>query len=184
MSDQDLGDMMAKLIQPQAKTDEQLAKTDAQLMQSEAAFSKRIKKLEQLVGGIGNNQGDAAEEYFVNSLKDTLELLSKKFDILLPNFVIQKKNIIDEYDILLVNGSELAMIEVKYKLHTKDVEKLDKKIAHLKELPQYKNYKIYAGVAGFNVPYDVIKLAEEKGYFVLQRNGNVIETYADKLKAA
>ena len=115
MSDQDLKDMMAKLIQSQertdknlnelresqvktdeqlAKTDVQLAKTDAQLMQSEAAFSKRIKKLEQLVGGIGNNQGDAAEEYFVNSLKDTLELLGKKFDILIPNFMIQKKNII------------------------------------------------------------------------------------------
>jgi len=198
MSDQDLKEMLAKLIQSQAKTDEQirelkgsqaktdeqLVKTDEQLSRSEAAFDRRIKKLEQLVGGIGNNQGDVAEEYFVNSLREKLELLGKKFDILIPNFTIQKKNIIDEYDILLVNGSELAMIEVKYKLHQKDIEKLERKIANLKALPQYRNYTVYAGVAGFNVPVDVIESANEKGYFVLQRNGNVIETYAEELRAA
>ena len=51
-------------------------------------------------------------------------------------------------------------------------------------MKEYKNYDIYAGVAGFKVPKEVIKRAEEKGYFVLKRKGNVIEEYTDNLKSA
>ena len=51
-------------------------------------------------------------------------------------------------------------------------------------LKEYKNYKIYAGVAGFKIPQEVIKKAKEKGYFVLKRKGNVIEEYTDNLKSA
>lgn len=180
MSDQDLKNMMAKLIASQVKTDEQLAKTDAQL----AKTDERLNKIAKMVGGMGNNQGDVAEEYFVNSLKDNLELLGRHYDVLIPNFTIKSKNITDEYDILLVNGEELAMIEVKYKLHQNDVKGLEKKIINLKALPQYKNYKIYAGVAGFKVPQDTIDLAIKKGYFVLQRKGDVIDTYARELKVS
>ena len=173
MSDQDLKNMMAKLIASQTKTDEQLAKTDG-----------RLNRIAKMVGSMGNNQGDVAEEYFVNSLKDNLELLGKHYDVLIPNFTIKSKHITDEYDILLVNGEELAMIEVKYKLHTNDIKGLKKKIANLKALPQYKNYKIYAGVAGFKVPQDTIELAMKNGYFVLQRKGDVINTYARELKVS
>ena len=91
---------------------------------------------------------------------------------------------VDEYDILLVNGEELAIIEVKYKVHPKDVQKLEKKIKNIKKLPQYKNYKVYAGVAGFNISRDVITLAKEEGYFILQRKGDVIHTISDNLKVA
>jgi len=64
-------------------------------------------------------------------------------------------------------------------------DKLDKKIETFKKLfPEYKHLKLYAGVAGFKVVKDVCKKAYEKGYFVLQRNGDVIETFVDELKAA
>ena len=194
MSDQDLKNMMAKLIASQAKTDEQLAKTDAQLAKTDEQLAKtdaqlaktdeRLNRVAKMVGSMGNNQGDVAEEYFVNSLKDDLDLLGRHYDVLIPNFTIKAKHITDEYDILLVNGEELAMIEVKYKLHQNDVKGLEKKILNLKALPQYKNYKIYAGVAGFKVPQDTIDLAMEHGYFVLQRKGDVINTYSRELKVS
>ena len=175
---------IAKMI---SATDTQLAKTDAQLAKTEAQLAKtdeRLNRIAKMVGAMGNNQGDVAEEYFINSLKDSLTLLDKKFDILIPNFKIEKKRFRDEYDLLLVNGSELAMIEVKYKLHTNDVDKLSKQIINLRDLPQYKNYKIYAGVAGFKIPDDVVGLAISNGYFVLQRRGNIIETISDELRVA
>jgi DNA repair ATPase RecN len=194
MTDQELKDLVANLAVSQAKTDVQLAKTDAQLAKTDAQLAKtdvqlaktdeRLNRIAKMVGAMGNNQGDVAEEYFINSLKDSLTLLDKKFDILIPNFKIEKKRFRDEYDILLVNGSELAMIEVKYKLHTNDVDKLAKKITNLKDLPQYKNYKIYAGVAGFKIPDDVVELAISNGYFVLQREGDIIETISDELRVA
>jgi hypothetical protein len=51
-------------------------------------------------------------------------------------------------------------------------------------MPSYKNYTIYAGVAGFNIPEDAISLAKERGYFVLQRKGDIIEEISDNLIAS
>ena len=158
---------------------------------SEEDFNKRMEKLEKkldkigaMVGGISNNQGDVAEEYFVNSLKDKLKLGYLKFDYLVPNYIIEGKSIKDEYDILLINGDSVAIVEVKYKIHPNDLDKLPKKIKNLKQLPQYKNYKVYAGVAGFNVSKETIKQAKQRGYFILQRKGDIIQSYTEELKAA
>ena len=161
-----------------------MRETDEQLKESERAFSRRIKRLEELVGNIGSNQGDVAEEYFVNSLSNTLQVAGMSFDTLLKNVGMQQKGIRDEFDILLINGESVALIEVKYKVHPNILEKLPKKIEHLKQMPQYKNYKVYAGIAGFFIPDEVIEEALNRGYFILQRKGDVIETYADNLKAA
>ena len=173
MTDQELKDLVASLAVSQAETEKRLKETD-----------KQLKKLGTLLGSISNNQGDVAEEYFINSLKDKLKVANMDFDYLVPNYIIEGKHIQDEYDILLVNGESVAIIEVKYKVHPNDIKKLPKKIANLKKLPQYKNYKVYAGIAGFKIPKEAIKEANDQGYFVLQRKGNVIQTYADNLKAA
>ena len=166
-----------ELREAQKATDEQLKKTDEQIEK----MSKRLDRLGVLVGNISNNQGDVAEEYFVNSLKDVLEIGDLHFDYLLQNVRLQTKKINDEFDILLVNGESVAIIEVKYKVHPKVIDSLDKKIEHLKLMKEYNNYKIYAGVAGFYVPDEVIEKAKEKGYFVLKRKGNIIQEYTDNL---
>lgn len=206
MTDQELKDLVASLAVESKKTDEQIKKTDEQIkktneqikktneqikefdkqrIKSQEDFNKRIKKLEQLVGSIGNNQGDVAEEYFINSLKKDPKLGDMYFDFLIANYKIEGKNIKDEFDILLINAESVALIEVKYKVHPTDLKKLSAKIENLKNLPQYKGYKIYAGVAGFHVTDDVIKEAGQLGYFILQRKGDLIVTHFDNgLQAA
>jgi len=159
-----------KLMESQQMTDEQLSKTD-----------KKLDKLAKMLGSIGNNQGEVAEEYFINSLKDRLKIGNLHFDYLLQNVHLRTKKINDEFDILLINDKNIALIEVKYKVHPNVIDSLDKKIEHLKLMKEYRNYKIYAGVAGFKIPDEVIKKAKEKGYFVLKRNGNVIEEYTKNL---
>lgn len=180
MTDQELKDLVASLAVSQAETEKRFKETDKQFKETD----KQLKKLGVLLGNIGNNQGDVAEEYFINSLKDKLKVANMDFDYLIPNYVIEGKKIQDEYDILLVNGESAAIIEVKYKVHPSDLKKLPKKIANLKKLPQYKGYKVYAGIAGFKIPKEIIEQATKQGYFVLQRKGDVIQTYADNLKAA
>jgi len=171
------------------KTDEQLKKTDEQLKKTDEQLNKTDKKLDRiakLVGAISNNQGDVAEEYFVNSLKNRLDnFLGMSFDILQRNFIIQaKKGFSEEYDILLVNGSVAVVIEVKYKAHLNDVKKLPRKIEVLKSSPLYENYKIYAGIAAFHISSDAKNEALKRGYFVLERKGDIIETLSSKLKVS
>ena len=177
---EDLANAILELKKSQEKTDEQLKRTELEVQKT----NKSIDKLKELVGNIANNQGDVAEEYFINSLKDNLTLAGMSFDTLMNNVGIKHKGIRDEFDILLVNGDSVALIEVKYKVHPNILEKLPKKIEHLKLLPQYKNYKVYAGIAGFYIPDEVIEEATKRGYFVLQREGDIIQTYTNNLKAA
>ncbi len=186
-----LQEAQAKTDEQLNKTDEQLNKTDEQLKKTDADLRGLFKKVDERLdrvakqlGGISNNQGDVAEEYFVNSLGDTLQVAGMHFETLMKNVGMKQKGIRDEFDILLVNGKSVALIEVKYKVHPSLLEKLPQKIAHLKQMPQYRDYTIYAGIAGFFVPEAVIDGALERGYFVLQRKGDVIHTYAAGLKAA
>lgn len=177
---QQLSQSILELRESQKQTDEMIKETNEQMKKTD----KKLERVGIRLGNISNNQGEIAQEYFINSLKDTLELNGMKFDALISNLELRTKHINDEFDILLVNGDSLALIEVKYKVHPNDIDKLAKKIEHIKLMPSYKNYKIYAGVAGFKVPSDAMSSAKEKGYFVLQRKGDMIEYYTDDMKVA
>ncbi len=180
-------EQMKKTDEQMKKTDEQIKKTDEQIKKTDEQMKKTDEKLDRIaktLGAIGNNQGDVAEEYFQNSLAKKLKIGQLKFDYMISNYTIRGKNIKDEYDILLESKDNVAIIEVKYKVHKNDVKKLTKKIENFKKITKYQNYKLYVGIAGFYVPQDVIDLALENGYFVLQRKGKVIESFTKELKAA
>ncbi len=72
---------------------------------------KTLKRVTKLVGNISNNQGDIAEEFFYNSLASNPKLAGINYDYIDKNVTRQRKNLRDEYDILLVNGKDIAIIE-------------------------------------------------------------------------
>ena len=158
---------MLRLEASQEKTDEQMKKTD-----------ERLDKIAKLVGNISNNQGAIAEEFFYNSLESNPALAGIDYDFLDKNSTRSKKGLSDEFDILLVNGENIAIIETKYKAHHNDVEKLiNKKYENFKKLyPEYKNYTHHLALASFNINRDVKEYALQKGVILLQRKGELIET--------
>ena len=100
MSDQELKDLVASLAIESKKTDELLKKTDKQLKETDKhlkeadeRLTKKLDKIAKMVGAIGNNQGDVAEEYFVNSLKEKLSVAGIKFDVLLSNVLLKTKKV-------------------------------------------------------------------------------------------
>ena len=161
-----------RLEESQLRTDEQMKKTDA-----------RLDRVAKLVGNISNNQGDIAEEFFYNSLKAKPSLAGINYDFIDKNVTRSKGKVEDEYDILLVNGKDIAIVEVKYKAHVRDVEKLTtKKYNNFKKLyPEYKNYTHHLGLASFNMNKDVKESASQNNVILLQRKGSIIETLAPRL---
>lgn len=174
MTDNELKDLFAKLIKSQIKTDAQLAKTDAQLAKTDA----KLDKLAEMYGGVSNNQGKVAEEFFYNSLKHNPVLNGLKFDFIEKNVTRSKDGIEEEYDILLVNGQVVYIIEVKYSLHTRDIERMvTRKLPNFKKLfLEYRNYEIRTAFASFSMAEDVIKEGFENGITLLQRRGDIFET--------
>ena len=64
--------LVASIAEGQKKTDAQLNRTDAQL----AKTSAKVDKVAEMYGGMANNQGDVAEEFFVNALKKNLSSMA------------------------------------------------------------------------------------------------------------
>jgi len=155
----------------------------SELKSSQEKSDRRLDKVAKLVGNISNNQGDIAEEFFYNSMKAKPSLAGINYDFIDKNVTRSKNNIEDEYDILLVNGKDIAIIETKYKAHTSDIEKLvNKKYENFKKLyPEYKNYTHHLGLASFNMNEDVKEEALKNNVILLQRKGDLIETIVPPL---
>jgi len=179
-TDKRLERVMSDLAIQTKKTEIQLAKTDAQLAKTDIQLAKTDAKLERIgimVGGVSNNQGNVAEEFYINSLQDSLQLSGIKFDYIDKNISRKKGKITDEYDIVLANGDVIYIIEVKYKVHLNDLERIiNKKHPNFKKLyPEYKNYKHLLGIATFHISDELKEQALSMGINVLQRKGKVIE---------
>jgi hypothetical protein len=179
MTDQELKDLVASLAIAQAKTEVQMAKTDAKIDK----MQETITSIGRQLGGIGDNQGAVAEEFFYNSLTDKPRLGGITFDRVLKNIGAGQPGKQVEFDIVMHNGSAMAIVEVKYKVHPKSLDQVEKHMQRYRELfPEYKDYKLYGGVAGFSVPDEVIEQAHERGLFVLQRKGDVVEADAEAMR--
>lgn len=159
----------AKIDAQQAKTDVQLAKTDA-----------KLNRLAEMYGGLGNSLGEAAEEFFFNSLDADPVLGGGRFDVVTRNMARRRAGLEDEFDLVLANGREVLVVEVKYKAHENDLRRLlDKKAPNFRRLfPEYADHEQGLALAAFRVHDELKQAALERGVTVLQRKGDVIETIA------
>jgi hypothetical protein len=129
------------------------------------------------LGNVTNNQGDVAGAFFFNSLANDTHLGDIYFEDIEKNNHKRRGQTEEEFDIIMTNGDAIGIVEVKYKAHENDLDKLDRKMKNFKKLfPIYQNYKQYGAIASFHINDEAKKEALRRGYFVLQRSGDVIHT--------
>ena len=189
MTDKELKDLVFSLAIESKKTDEQMKKTSEEMKKVSQRISEEMKTLQQetqkeikdlglYIGNIARNQGDIAEEFFVNSISSTLKIGGIQYDELYKNLYKKTKKAEGEFDIVLVNGKQLLMIETKYKAHENDLDNLiNKKYKNFKNLyPEYKDYTHNIGLASFYINDDIKEKALNENVIILQRKGDIIET--------
>ena len=173
MTDEELKELVASLAIAQKRTDGQIA----ELKESIKETNDTLKRIGIDFGNMKQNQGEIAEEFFFNSLLDDPHLGTIHFDDIAKSQFKHRGNVQEEYDIVMTNGSAVGIIEVKYKAHENDLDSLDRKMKNFKKLfPVYERCKLYGAIASFNFYDKAKKEALKRGYFVLQRSGNVIHT--------
>lgn len=186
MTDQELKDLVASLAignkelrEAQLKTDEQMRQMQMQMQQSQAKTDEQIKRVSKDLGNIGNSQGMIAEEFFYNSLAHTQTLAGIHYDFIDKNMTRRAGSVEDEFDIVMINGKDVAIIEVKYKAREADLTRLiTKKYENFKKLfPMYKNYKHHLVLATFGLYDDLKEKALAQGVTLLQRKGDLIESF-------
>ena len=117
-------------------------------------------------------------------MADKPELGGVKYDSITKNYIIKSKRGQGEFDIVMLNGESIALIECKYKAHLSDVEMLiTKQVDSFKRLfPVYANFKFYLGIASFSFYPELEKFAKQNGVAILKQKGGVVEIEADNLK--
>ena len=158
-----------KLAASQDRTDAQLAKTDA-----------KLNRLAEMYGGVGNNQGAVAEEFYHNSLKANPVLDGERFDFLQRNTERSGNGLANEFDLLLVNGRTVCVVEVKYKAHENDLTNLlaVKAVNFPRLFPEYAGHEQRFALAAFHIHDRLRQAALKRGVTVLQRKGDIIESTA------
>jgi len=143
---------------------------------SQKETDRQIKKVSKLIGNHTNNVGEVTEEFFYRGLAKKKTLGNIKFDVVRRNIGSAK-----EYDILMVNGDTVAVISVKYKLHQKDIETFTKQdLKDFKKLfPEFKHYKVKAGIAAKSMTESLEKKIKDLGLFVITQSGKNIEILND-----
>ena len=150
---------------------------------SSAEFDRRIKKLEASIGSINNNIGMVTEYFFVTSFEqDKRNFFGEEFYELRKN--VGGMKIAAEYDIVLINGSSIAIIEVKYKAHENDIPKVLKKAETVRvNFPEYQWHKVYLGLASMAFYPELEQACIDNGIAIVKQVGDTMVLNYENLKA-
>jgi len=151
---------------------------------SRADFDRRMKEIHKSIGGISDNQGKFAEEYFFNSFESgKTNFFGEKFEEITKQLKTRRQGLEDEYDIVLYNHVSVAIIEVKYKAHTKDIPAVLKKAETFRILyPEYKDFRIYLGLASMSFFPELEQECIEQGIAVIKQIGDKVVINDTNLK--
>jgi len=155
-----------------------------ELRESLKEFKEDLKEISNQIGGISNNIGHHAEQFFQSVFKEKLEFGRIKYDEMIPNLTYKGKKVKIEFDIALINGDSVALIEVKNRIYPDFVIELaEKRIEKFREFfHEFDNYDVYLGIAGFSFSDEVLDRASAYGIGIVRQVGEGVEIEANNLR--
>lgn len=126
-----------------------------------------------------------AEEYFLNSFEKGKQIFfGENFDEIEKNVKGIKKGYKDEYDILLINGKSVGIMEVKFKAHENDVPEIIKKAETFRvNFSEYENHRIYLGLATMSFYPELEQKCINEGIAIVKQVGDTVVINDEHLKA-
>ena len=152
---------------------------------SEAAYERRMKKKDETLGAWANNHGAFAEEYFYNSFEQGKRtFFGEPFDRIEKNLKPLDYVIKDEYDLVMVNGKSVAIIEVKFKAHEYNIPQVVKKAVSFRaNYPHYARHNIYLGLASLSFYPVVEEECTKNGIAIIKQVGDTVVVNDAHLKS-
>ena len=93
---------------------------------------------------------------------------------------VKRQGLAMEIDILVVDETEVVLVECKSRLSQDDVNEFLTKLSQFKQaFPHYQNFQAYGAVAGIEVDEGVDRYAYKKGLFVIKPSGETVEIIND-----
>ena len=160
------------------ETEKSLQETQRAMRESrketEESFRNLNKSLDKANGNFNNKWGAFMEGLVKGDIVRLLNEWNIQVEKVMPRVKIRRKDytIKNEYDLIVVNGAEIVVVEVKTTL---SAEKLNifvgKMVRFKKNFPEYSDKNIYGCVAYIEADGDSAKNAEKEGLFVIEAPG-------------
>jgi len=174
------------------RLDKGLAELILQLKEESEELDKRfietaveMEKLNKHLGSISKNNGDMAEEYFFSAFRKDKIFMNEQYDRIQKGFFYSFECPRGEFDIVLFNGKSVAIIEVKYKARSENIniEDLISRIERFKKyVPEYKNHNIYLGVAAMSFKSGLASKLHNAGIATIHPMGKKMVVYDKTVK--
>jgi hypothetical protein len=184
-SDDRIAAMRAETEKTRAETEALRKENEIARKENEAAemeLKKKFKSMNTDIAGITKGQGQLAETIFFEHLDNSQRFAGLYFDTVDSN---QKRRanapdgirIGGQFDIIMKNGTAVALIEVKHKAEQSDViDLVTRKIRNFQILfPEYSNHKIYLGLAALIFDQKAEEEIQKHNVGMLKLNGEMVE---------
>ena len=174
----------AEAAKRKAESDAEFKKRDEEAAKNKADSDAEFKKFKEKMGIYDNSIGNIVEQFFYNSFqKGDTNFFGEKFDRIEKNINGIEKDYKDEYDILLINGKSVAIVEVKTKAHANHIDRIkNKAVTFRKNFPSYKDLKVFLGFASMSFNPEIENLCKENGIVIIKTSGENLIFYDKNMK--
>ena len=161
------------------ETDKKFQETDKKFQNMEKLLNEKFqetdKKIRKLEGLFTSQWGKLIEAMVEPAALKLFQVRGIAVNESMQRVVIQKKNLQKEFDILLVNGDVVIVVEVKSTLKIDDVKKHIECLKKFHDyMPEYKDKRVFGAVAYLSCDEQSDKYAYKNGLFVITLTGDEI----------
>ena len=155
------------------ETDRRFQETERLLKEKSQETDRQIKQVNQQIGKLGNRLGEFVEWQVRPSAVRLFQDRGIDVHELYTDASVKRLEGGLEIDLLVVNDSEVVLVEVKSKLTQRDVDEHLERLEKFKRLmPRYQKMKAFGAVAAMVVTDEVANYAYSQGLFVLTQSGD------------
>ncbi len=167
------------------ETDRKLTKlfeeTDRRFKETDRRFKETDKKIKELAELFTGQWGKLIEALVEPSSIKTFQERGIKIEGIARHLKKQKGDEGIEIDLLLTNDQEVVVLEVKTTVKIEHVKEHLERLNKFKQFfPEYRNFKVYGGIAGIRYEEESDKFAYRQGLFVLKSEDGIIKISNDE----
>jgi hypothetical protein len=159
------------------QSDTRMQETE-QMMKENA---QQIKEVNRAIGRLGNRLGEFVEEMVRPAAVRLFQERGIAVHQVSQRVYAERDGDSMEVDLLVVNGTDAILIEVKSALSVQDIDEHLDRLSRFKKLsPQYQDFNVMGAMAAMVVPDDAARYAYRKGLFVLGQSGETVTIRNDE----
>ncbi|EFA68281.1 hypothetical protein [Cylindrospermopsis raciborskii] len=171
-----------RLLREQSQETERLLREQSQ--ETDRLLREESKRVNNQIGQLGNRLGEFVESQVRPAAVKLFQERGIAVKEIASNTYIQTGKEGLEIDLLVINSSDIILIEAKSKVSEDDVNEHLERLSKFKRFfPRYESYRVLGAVAGMVIPLDVSRYAYRKGLFVIGQSGdNLVILNDDKFR--